>query len=64
MFATIQIDRTNPQYDLTAPAGYPDSYDYGGSETVGFNGVVPFIGVQLLALTVLLVWPSIVTLLL
>jgi TRAP-type mannitol/chloroaromatic compound transport system permease large subunit len=29
-----------------------------------FRGFLPFIGVQLCALTVLLVWPSIVTLLL
>ncbi len=48
-FAKILVDRYNPDYGDPDPAfvalGYPAEYDYGGSDTITFDGVVPCLGV-------------------
>jgi long-subunit fatty acid transport protein len=47
----VTADRDNPDYgdivlsDEAIEAGYPTTYDYGGSERFAFVGVVPFLGV-------------------
>ncbi|MEQ1570280.1 MAG: outer membrane protein transport protein [Myxococcota bacterium] len=49
-FATVTAARANPNYGQLDPtfgdAGYPTTYDYSGTDTIKFNGVVPFVGVS------------------
>jgi long-subunit fatty acid transport protein len=46
-FATVKGDRANPDYgEVTPQDGFPESYDYGGTDTLKFDGVVPFFGVS------------------
>lgn len=46
-FARIAATRDNPDYGELPPplsSEFPTAYDYSGSETLGFTGVVPFVG--------------------
>lgn len=46
----VRVDRDNPDYgvlDTTGlPAGFPDTYDYSGSDRVRFVGPLPFVGAR------------------
>lgn len=48
VLATVDFDRTNPDYGPPMDVDgddEPDPYDYSGKEQIKFNGVVPFVGV-------------------
>lgn len=49
-FARIVAERDNPDYGVPDPTfvalGYPAEYDYGGTDTFTFEGIVPFLGIS------------------
>lgn len=46
-FAKVTGERTNPDYGEIEPIDtFPAEYDYSGTDTLSFSGVVPFVGVS------------------